>query len=55
MNLRPQNRRAEWLAFRFCSFYLATDDLWKTFDFRCESAILAACDWRRFENANGRI
>ena len=20
-NLRPQNRRAEWLAFRFCSFY----------------------------------
>src|SRR4051794_30220754 len=25
-NLRPQNRRAERLAFRFCSFYLAADD-----------------------------
>jgi hypothetical protein len=39
-NLRPQNRRAEWLAFRFCSFYFAADDLWKTLDFRGESAIL---------------
>jgi hypothetical protein len=27
-NLRPQNRRAEWLAFRFCSFYFAADGLW---------------------------
>jgi hypothetical protein len=29
-NLRPQNRRAEWLAFRFCSFYFAAGALWKT-------------------------
>jgi hypothetical protein len=26
-NLRPQNRRAEWFAFRFCSFYFAADGL----------------------------
>ena len=24
-DLRPQNRRAEWLAFRFCSFYFAAN------------------------------
>jgi hypothetical protein len=28
-NLRPQNRRAEWLAFRFCSFYFAAYDYGK--------------------------
>jgi hypothetical protein len=27
-NLRPQNRRDEWLAFRFCSFYLVANTLW---------------------------
>src|SRR5271155_565269 len=32
-NLRPQNRRAEWLAFRFCSFYFAADRLWTTYDY----------------------
>ena len=41
-NLRPQNRRAEWLAFRFCSFYLAAGRLWKTFDFHQKSALLVA-------------
>jgi hypothetical protein len=35
-----QNRRAEWLAFRFCSFYFAADRLWKTLGFYQESAIL---------------
>ena len=28
-NLRPQNRRAEWLAIRFCSFYFAAYDYGK--------------------------
>jgi hypothetical protein len=37
-NLRPQNRRAEWLAIRFCSFYFAADELWKTLVFHRESA-----------------
>jgi hypothetical protein len=37
MNLRPQNQRAEWLAFRFCSFYLAAYTLWKMLDFRRKS------------------
>jgi hypothetical protein len=37
----PQNRRAEWLAFRFCSFYFAADRLWTALDFHGESAILA--------------
>jgi hypothetical protein len=41
-NLRAQNRRAEWLAFRFCSFYFAADALWTTLDFRRESAMLTA-------------
>ena len=33
---------AEWLAIRFCSFYLAADALWTKLDFRRESIILAA-------------
>jgi hypothetical protein len=37
-NLRPQNRRAELLAFRFCLFYAAIDGLSKTLDFRREAA-----------------
>jgi len=43
-NLRPQNRQAEWLTFRFCSFYLAADGLWKTLVFYHESARLGALD-----------
>jgi hypothetical protein len=39
-NLRPQNRRAEWLAFRLGSFYFA--GLWTTLDFSDESARLKA-------------
>jgi hypothetical protein len=31
---RLQNRRAEWLAFRFFSFYFAADRLWRTLDFQ---------------------
>src|SRR5271163_210939 len=41
-NLRPQNRRAEWLAFRFRSFYFAADGLGKTLDFRHKLATLNA-------------
>jgi len=37
-----QNRRAEWLAIRFCSLYLAADAFWTTLDFRRESATLTA-------------
>src|SRR5271154_5270375 len=39
-NLRPQNRRAEWLAFRFCSFYFAVLRLWKSLVFHHEPAIM---------------
>ncbi|MDB6063837.1 MAG: hypothetical protein JWR26_45 [Pedosphaera sp.] len=46
-NLWPQNRRAEWLAIRFCSFYFAAQGLWKSLDFDRESAILTAwCAYR---------
>jgi hypothetical protein len=38
-NLYPQNRRAEWLAIRFCSFYLAAGGLWKTHDFQYRSEV----------------
>jgi hypothetical protein len=33
-------KRAEWLAFRFCSFYFAACRLWKTRDFRNELGLL---------------
>jgi hypothetical protein len=47
-DLRPQNRRAEWLA-RFCLFYFAVDASWTTLDFHCESARLGAWCLRRSE------
>ena len=34
------NRRVEWFAIRFCSFYFAPCASWKTLDFHCESARL---------------
>jgi DNA replication protein DnaC len=41
-NLRPQNRRAEWLAFRFCSFTLLLTDYGKSSIFAADRAILPA-------------
>jgi len=52
-NLRPQNRRAEWLAIRFCSFYFVAYSLRTMLDFRRVSATLTAWYQRRFENADG--
>ena len=39
--------------YRFCSFYFAAGRLWKTLDFRRESAILTIWSQPWFENANG--
>jgi hypothetical protein len=33
-----QNRRAEWLAFRFCSLFFAAYGLWKMLDF-CRASV----------------
>jgi len=40
--LRPKNQSSEWLAFGFCSLYLAAGRLWKTLDSLSKRAMLVS-------------